>query len=124
MFNVNKTDYDHKVDIVKTATEIVPGIAVAKTYDKYQNIKVVAAQAADEMLNIGNIKASFVVYPLEGATGVSARSIGDVNVQLIAEKLGGGGHMTVAGAQMNDTTVDQAIQLVNSAVSEYLKEIE
>lgn len=124
MFNVNKTDYDHKVDIVKTATEIVPGIAVAKTYDKYQNIKVVAAQAADEMLNIGNIKASFVVYPLEGATGISARSIGDVNVQLIAEKLGGGGHMTVAGAQMNDTTVDQAIQLVNSAVSEYLKEIE
>lgn len=122
LFNTTKTDYDHKVDIVKTAQEISPGIAVAKTYEKCPNIKVVASQAADDMLNIGNIRASFVVYPLDNSVSISARSIGDVNVQLILEKLGGGGHMTVAGAQLKDTTIDQAIQLVHSAVNEYIKE--
>lgn len=122
LFNVNKQDYDHKVDIVKTAKDISNNIAVAKTYEKYQNIKVVASQAADEMLNIGNIKASFVVYPMDNAVGVSARSLGDVNVQLIVEKLGGGGHMTVAGAQIKNVSVDQGVQMVEAAVKEYISE--
>ena len=124
LFNINKQDYDHKVDIVKTAKEIVPGIAVARTYEKYPNIKVTASQAADEMLNIGNIKASFVVYPLDGGSGVSARSLGEVNVQLMAEKLGGGGHMTVAGAQLKNTSIDDAVRQVERAVAEYIKESE
>ena len=122
LFNVNKQDYDHKVDIVKTAKDISNNIAVAKTYEKYQNIKVVASQAADEMLNIGNIKASFVVYPMDNAVGVSARSLGDVNVQLIVEKLGGGGHMTVAGTQIKNVSVDQGVQMVEAAVKEYISE--
>lgn len=122
LFNVNKQDYDHKVDIVKTAKDISNNIAVAKTYEKYQNIKVVASQAADEMLNIENIKASFVVYPMDNAVGVSARSLGDVNVQLIVEKLGGGGHMTVAGTQIKNVSVDQAVQMVEKAVKEYILE--
>lgn len=122
LFNVNKQDYDHKVDIVKTAYEIVKGIAVARTHIKYSNIKVVASQAADEMLNIGGIKASFVVYPLDDAAGISARSLGDINVQLIAEKLGGGGHMTVAGAQLKNTDIDTAVHMVEGAVREYIKE--
>ena len=122
LFNVNKQDYDYKVDIVKTAKDISNNIAVAKTYEKYQNIKVVASQAADEMLNIGNIKASFVVYPMDNAVGVSARSLGDVNVQLIVEKLGGGGHMTVAGAQIKNVSVDQGVQMVEAAVKEYISE--
>ena len=122
LFNIDKQDYDHKVDIVKTASEIVSGIAVARTYNKYQNIKVVASQAADEMLNIGGIKASFVVYPLDDAAGVSARSLGDVNVQLIVEKLGGGGHMTVAGAQLKNTDIDTAVRMIEGAVKEYIKE--
>lgn len=122
LFNIDKQDYDHKVDIVKTAAEVADGIAVAKTYDKYSNIKVVASQAADEMLNIGGIKASFVVYPIEDSAGVSARSLGDVNVQLIVEKLGGGGHMTVAGAQLKNTDIDTAVRMVSDAVKEYIKE--
>ena len=83
---------------------------------------MVASQAADEMLNIGNIKASFVVYPMDNAVGVSARSLGDVNVQLIVEKLGGGGHMTVAGAQIKNVSVDQGVQMVEAAVKEYISE--
>lgn len=122
LFNVDKADYDHKVDIVKTAKTVAPHIAIAKTYDKFSNIKVIASQAADEMLNIDDIKASFVVYPMDGAAGISARSLGDINVQLITEALGGGGHMTVAGAQLKGRSIDQTVELVQKAVNQYLKD--
>lgn len=121
-FNINKEDYDHKVDIVKTAVEIAPNIAVAKCYNKFANSKVVASQAADEMLNINNIRASFVVYQQENSIGVSARSLGEINVQLVMEALGGGGHMSVAGAQIKDRSVDEVVEMVKSSVKEYLTE--
>lgn len=122
LFNTSKEDYDHKVEIVTTAEEIAPDIAVAKAYKKYPNIKVIASQAADEMLNINNIHASFVVYPMDNGVGVSARSIGDVNVQVIVEMLGGGGHMTVAGAQLKDMSMDAAVEEVKRAVKQYLND--
>ena len=59
---------------------------------------------------------------MDNAVGVSARSLGDVNVQLIVEKLGGGGHMTVAGAQIKNVSVDQGVQMVEAAVKEYISE--
>lgn len=122
-FNINKKDYDHKVDIVKTASEIAPNIAVAKCYEKFENNRVIASQAADEMLNINNIRASFVVYQQENGIGICARSLGGINVQLIMESLGGGGHMTVAGAQVRGETVDDVVSDVKAAVHAYLKEI-
>lgn len=120
-FNTNKVEYDNKVDIVKTAEMIAPEMAIARTYKTYPNIRVAASQAADEMLNIGDVKASFVVYPLDGAIGVCARSLGTVNVQLIMEELGGGGHMTVAGAQFKDETVDSVAKMVEDAVNDYFE---
>lgn len=120
LFNVNKEDYDHRADIVKTSRIIVSKIAVAKCYTKYPNIRVIASQAADEMLNIGDIRASIVVYPLDGSVGISARSLGDINVQLIMEYLGGGGHSTVAGAQVKDKNVDMVIEDVEKAVFDYI----
>ncbi|MGN0149659.1 MAG: DHH family phosphoesterase, partial [Clostridia bacterium] len=122
LFNIEKADYDHKVDIVKTAVEIAPDIAVARCYEKFHNIKVIASQAADEMLNINNIRASIVVYPLDGCACISARSMGDINVQVIMETLGGGGHMTVAGAQLKDTSIDMAVEKVKKAVESYIDE--
>ncbi|MCI5604969.1 MAG: DHH family phosphoesterase [Clostridia bacterium] len=122
LFNIEKADYDHKVDIVKTAVEIAPDIAVARCYEKFHNIKVIASQAADEMLNINNIRASIVVYPLDGCACISARSMGDINVQVIMETLGGGGHMTVAGAQLKDTSIDMAVEKVKKAVESYIEE--
>lgn len=123
LFNINKEDYDRKVEIVMTAEEFVPDIAVAKSYKKFPNIKVIASQAADEMLNINNIRASIVVYPSDnGSVGISARSIGDVNVQVIMEMLGGGGHMTVAGAQIKDISIDGAVEEVKKAVKRYISE--
>lgn len=121
-FNTKKDDYDHKVDIVKTAVEVAPNIAVAKAYDKFENIRVIASQAADEMLNINSISASFVVYPQDNSIGICARSLGKINVQLIMEALGGGGHTTVAATQLKDKTVDEVVCEVEIAIHEYLKE--
>lgn len=122
LFNVDKDEYDHRVDIVKTSCVIAPHIAVAKCYEKYPNIRVVASQAADDMLTISDIQASIVVYQLDNAVGISARSLGDINVQLIMEYLGGGGHSTVAGAQIRDKNVDMVIEDVKNAVKEFLKD--
>ena len=74
-----------------------------------QSPTIVGAQAANEMLNIAGIKASFVFTFYNDEVYISARSIDEVNVQIIMERLGGGGHMTIAGAQLKNITVDEAI---------------
>ncbi|HML35966.1 MAG TPA: DHH family phosphoesterase [Bacillota bacterium] len=102
--------------IVSGATMPVPGIAIAKCEGKYADVQVINSRAADEMLNIKGVKASFVVGENEeGLTAVSARSLGDINVQTIMEKLGGGGNLTKAGAQIEipiDETMDLIVDLV------------
>jgi c-di-AMP phosphodiesterase-like protein len=70
---------------------------------------VVGAQAADELLNIVGITASFVVTYYNGKVFISARAIDEVNVQVIMERLGGGGHMNSAGAQLADVTCEEAV---------------
>lgn len=82
--------------------------------------RVAAAQAADELLNISGIEASVVVFPMaDGLVYLSARSIGSMNVQVLLEKLGGGGNMSAAGAQLADVTVDEAVELVKGAIDDY-----
>ena len=76
------------------------------------------------MLNISDIHASIVVYPIDGGVSVSARSLGDINVQLIMEKLGGGGHSTVAGAQIMNKDVDMVVEDVKNAVNDYITDKE
>ena len=120
LFNVDKDEYDKRAEIVRTAFEIAPNIAIAHTSQNWQNIRVIASQAADDMLNINNIRASFVVYPDNGRTCVSARSLNGINVHVIMESLGGGGHSTVAGAQRSDVTIYQMIELIKKAVKDYL----
>lgn len=121
LFNVDKDEYDRRAEIIRTAIEVVPNFAVAYTYDEFPNIRVIAAQAADEMLNINSVKASFVVYSDEGRTCVSARALNDVNVHLIMEALGGGGHATVAGVQRDDVMLDEMIELLRGAITDYLE---
>ena len=83
--------------------------------------RIVAAQAADELLNVAGVDASMVMYPTEdGGVFVSARSIGEVNVQLIMEKLGGGGNRASAAAQINGLTLDQAVKKLYAAIDEYI----
>lgn len=83
---------------------------------------IVGAQAANELLNIVGIKASFVLTEYQGKIYVSSRSIDEINVQLIMERLGGGGHLNVAGAQLTDCSVLQAKHIIQDTIDEMLKE--
>lgn len=80
------------------------------------------AKAANQLLDISGIKASFVVTQYNDVIYISARSIDEVNVQIIMEKLGGGGHMTIAGAQLRDCTIDQAIQTIKNTIDAMIQE--
>ena len=83
--------------------------------------RIVAAQAADEMLNIAGVQASFVVFSTgTGGVVISARSIGEVNVQLILEKMGGGGNKSAAGAQIDEMELREAVKTLCDAIDEYL----
>lgn len=82
----------------------------------------IGAQAANELLGINGIKASFVVTEYNGKIYISARSIDEVNVQIIMERLGGGGHMNIAGAQLTDTTPERAIFVVKETLNQMLEE--
>jgi len=81
-----------------------------------------AAQAADELLNISGITASFVLYPDEDQVIVSARSIGDANVQVILEELGGGGNAATAGAQIRNATVKEVLDNLVIAIDHYYED--
>lgn len=80
------------------------------------------AKAANELLDISGIKASFVITPYDDKMYISARSIDEVNVQLVMEKLGGGGHMTIAGAQLSDCSIEDAIKTVKNTLDSMLEE--
>ena len=82
--------------------------------------RVVAAQAADEMLNISDVEASVVLYPAGDGVYLSARSIGSMNVQVLMEKLGGGGNQSAAAAQIKDVSVEDAENRLKAAIDEYL----
>lgn len=85
--------------------------------------RVVAAQAADEMLNISGVEASVVMYPTdEGDVLISARSIGNLNVQVLLEKLGGGGNKSAAGAQLKEINIRDAVNKMFKTIDEYLEE--
>ena len=104
--------------IVSSATMPIPGIAIARCEGKHLDVQVINSRAADEMLNIKGVKASFVVGENEeGLTVISARSLGEINVQTIMEKLGGGGNLTKAGAQI-EIPVTETLDLIVKLVSE------
>ena len=122
MFSTSAKDYAMKADIVKSAVMVSQNTAVAKTYTSDRKMRQIASAAADDMLNLENVAASVVVYPADGGTGFSARSIGTVNVQLIMERLGGGGHMTVAGAFIPGIGVDEGVKRAEAAVRAYIED--
>jgi c-di-AMP phosphodiesterase-like protein len=106
-----------RYEIVKRA-KIYKGIAVAAVEDAPS--RVVAAQAADELLNISGVQASAVLFPTpDNGVAVSARSIGALNVQVLLERLGGGGNKSSAGAAIPDITLREAVNRLFAAIDEY-----
>ncbi|MFQ9859911.1 MAG: DHHA1 domain-containing protein [Evtepia gabavorous] len=81
--------------------------------------RAIAGQAADELLNIAGIEASFVLFPEAGQAYLSARSNSDVNVQVISEMLGGGGNAATAGAQFPGKTPEEVLPLLKNAIDTY-----
>jgi c-di-AMP phosphodiesterase-like protein len=103
--------------------QILPGHIALSYYDKKcENPRLTAAHAANSLLEIKGVYAAFVLVPFEDGVAISGRSLGDINVQRILEKLGGGGHLTVAGAQIPNVTVEEAMKRLKEAIDEFLKE--
>lgn len=113
--------YMAKVSVVKEAKVYRDTLAIASTPPGINNSILIAAQAADELLNIQGIKASFVLTEVSGVVYISARSFEDMNVQLVMEKLGGGGHLSVAGAQIEGKSIDEAIVMLKAAIDNYIE---
>ena len=109
-----------KYQIIKTAKLYRQEIAIAALNGS--TTRALAAQAADELLNISGITASFVLYQDEDKVYMSARSMGNVNVQMILEPLGGGGNGATAGAQISDSTVDQVLEDLVASIDKYFDE--
>ena len=114
----------NKISEIVTDSEIVNDNIAISIYNKEDSdTNVICAKAADELLTISNITASFVIGKLGDKVYISGRSIGDINVQLILEKLGGGGHITVAGAQVDGMTKEEVKQELINRINEYFAEI-
>ncbi len=122
MFTGGFENYIKKYNIISEAKRIFPGISLSIVDEP--TARATASQAADELINITDIKASFVVFKEGEGAVVSARSYGKINVQVILEKIGGGGSLAMAGAQFADKSVAEVAQLVQQAVAEYLTENE
>lgn len=90
--------------------------------DNIESPTIVGAQAANELLNIVGIKASFVLTEYQGKIYISSRSIDEINVQLIMERVGGGGHLNVAGAQLTNCTIQEAKRMIQDTIDEMLEE--
>lgn len=119
MFRESIISYRDKSEIVADAKIYKDNIAISKVYISSVKQDVVA-KAANDILSLEGMDAAFVIAPLsETIVGVSGRSYGDVNVQIIAEKLGGGGHMLASAAQLEDISVDEAEERLKAAIDEY-----
>ncbi len=121
MFSGSIDTYREKVDIV-CGSEVYNGCAISVSERTDSDIRLAAAQAADEMLTLTGVTASFVVFRDNDHINISARSYGRVNVQIVMEKIGGGGHQTMAATQLYNTTLEEArrqlVEAIDSALSE------
>jgi c-di-AMP phosphodiesterase-like protein len=122
LFSNTIDSYQKKTKLVASA-EVYKKCAIAISDVESEDIRVVAPQAADELLGISGVDASFVIYESNGTVYFSARSLGAMNVQVIMEKLGGGGHQTMAGAQLEGVSLESARQSLLEAIDQHIKEI-
>ena len=122
LFREDAAEYKAKADAVSQAEIYKQCFAISVcTNEDLQSPTIVGAQAANELLNIRGIKASFVLTDYQGKIYISARSIDEVNVQLIMERMGGGGHMSIAACQMEGTGLIEAIGVLKHVIDSMLE---
>ncbi len=112
--------YQTKAEMIAEA-EIYQNTAISCYEGDGSELRIAAAQAADELLSVQNVQASFAMFSENGCVNMSARSLGDFNVQLVMEELGGGGHLMMAGAQLKDTDIETAKARLIEAIDHYLQ---
>ena len=123
LFNSTLIDFVTKAEIIQSAKVIDEKICLAYSKAEVSNINIIVAQAADELLNIKDVEASFVLGKTKSGTiFVSARSLGSINVHVLMEKLGGAGHIDIAGAQIEDTSLEEGYNKVLDIINKYLEE--
>ncbi len=121
MFSESLDMYQLKNDLVAQA-QIYNGTAITVTKEDLSSRRAAAAQAADDLLSVQGVRASFVLCPMGQEINISARSFGEINVQLIMERLGGGGHHTMAATQLAGATPAQAETMLRDAIDAYQKQ--
>jgi c-di-AMP phosphodiesterase-like protein len=119
LFSNSINSYKARANIVANA-EIYRCCAIAETTDAIDNIRIVAPQSADELLNITGVDASFVIFKTADCVNISARSFGKMNVQIVMEKLGGGGHQTMSATQIRDKSMKEVYLMLISAIDSVL----
>lgn len=125
LFREDVTEFKAKANVVSSAEIYRDSYAISTCPSEgLRSPTIVGAQAANELLDIEGVKASFVLTLYQGKIYVSARSIDDVNVQVIMEKLGGGGHMNMAGCQIKEISMEEAINVIKKTIDETIKEDE
>ncbi len=123
LFREDANEYKARADTVSQAEIYRNAYAISIcTSEDLQSPTVVGAQAANELLNIKGVKASFVLTDYQNQVYVSARSIDELNVQIIMERLGGGGHMNIAGCQMEDVSLMEAISIIKNTLDTMIQE--
>lgn len=120
LFNTSKEEYEARAHIVENAY-IYKGCAIALSEELDPSMSVVLPMAANDLLTINGVDASFVAVVKNGGVNISARSMGALNVQVILEPLGGGGHLMMAGAQLKDCTLDDAEDRIRREIDHYRK---
>ncbi|MCX7843429.1 MAG: DHH family phosphoesterase [Clostridia bacterium] len=123
LFQNDLQTYINISNVVKDAEIIGDNIAISKCPPNTRNAQLIAAQAADQLLTLSGLTAAFVLCLVNNEIFISGRSLGDINVQVILEKLGGGGHLTVAGAQLQGISLDEAKERLKYAIIEYMESI-
>lgn len=120
-----RDDFDtflYKADVIKNSKIVFDNIVIGRFEREMEDSILIAAQTANDLLNIDGVEATFVLTLWEGRVHISGRSFGTISVQLILEKLGGGGHLNSAGTQIEGKTLDQVEDMLIDAIEEYLRE--
>lgn len=121
-FNSYAQDFLVKAEIIQRTEILKDRICISYAKADIDNINVIIAKAADELLNIKNIEASFVLGIKGDTVFVSARSLGDINVHILMEKIGGGGHIDIAGAQIKNMSLSDSYNMIKNIIEKYLEE--
>ena len=121
LFQVDMNTVAKKWRIIESAHFYSNSIVYATCEKSTDDMQTVVAQAADELLNVKGVTCSFVICQIGTDVIISARSFGEINVQVVLEKMSGGGHMTMAGANIKNTTVAAVVETLKDVLDEYLK---